>query len=494
MPDLHDLEIMMSSRVPVIVLETHEELRALSLISRAGVKMNKPVFAWTITEGLRRVDFEHSVPQRLTCEPDAALGQIKATERPSIYVLCDFHPFVRDEPKNIRLLKEVALQHEKNGHTLILLSHQFEIPPEIKHYAAQMSLSLPSDQQLMGLVREEATHWSKHNHGARVKTDNRTLDQLVSNLRGLTLSDARRLVRGAIVDDGAITETDIPELNKAKFQLMAMESVLSFEYDTANFADVGGLANLKKWLNQRKDAFLKNENAGGLDSPKGIMLLGVQGSGKSLAAKAVAGCWGVPLLRMDFGGLYNKYIGETEKNLRTGLALADTMAPCVLWLDEIEKGLSTEDNDQGTSKRMLGTLLTWMSERKEKVFLVATSNDISRLPPELVRKGRLDEIFFVDLPDEDVRQIIFEIHLKKRFQNPDNFDLERLAAAAEGFSGAEIEQAVVAALYSCAAIESTLATDAILHELENTSPLSVVMSEKIEGLMQWAEGRTVSAN
>ncbi|OUS26698.1 ATPase [Gammaproteobacteria bacterium 45_16_T64] len=494
MPDFQDLQIIVGSRVPIVVIETYEEPRAVQLVSRVGVGQGRPVFTWTVTEGLKRADLEHNVAQRLTAEPDAALGQIKSTERPSIYILCDFHPFLADNPKNVRLLKEIAMEHDANGHTVILLSHELAIPPEIKRYCAQMSLSLPNDKQLLHLVREEAGHWSKQNQGKKVTTDSKALNLLVSNLKGLTYADARRLARGAIMDDGAITEDDIPVLNKAKFELMDMDGVLQFEYDTANFSDVGGLANLKKWLVQRRERFLDSDESSTVDRPKGLMLLGIQGGGKSLAAKSVAGTWGVPLLRLDMGSLYNKYIGETEKNLRDALALADTLSPCVLWFDEIEKGMGGDSSDNGTSKRILGTLLTWMAERSTSVFVVATSNDISQLPPELIRKGRLDEIFFVDLPDPDVREVILRIHLSKRDQNPDSFDVARLTEATEGFSGAEIEQAVVAGLYACAAQKTVLDTEHILQEVANTSPLSVVMSEKLAKLRHWAEGRTVAAN
>lgn len=492
MPDLVDLEIMLQSKVPLIVIETFEERRALDLIKRAGIKQQKPVFMWSITEGAVRIDLTHSVPEDFTKEPDAVLNHIKKTARAGIYVLCDYHPFLNDEPQNIRLLKEIAMHHEEHHHSVILLSHQLEIPKEIQRYCAQMEMSLPNDEQLMHLVKEEATVWSNQNRGMKVKTDNRTLSKLVANLRGLTYSDARRLARGAIFDDGAITSSDLPELNKAKFELLGMDGVLSYEYDTSSFADVGGLVQLKQWLGKRQRHFLEPEQ--GVDCPKGVLLLGVQGSGKSLAAKAVAGMWGVPLLRLDFAALYNKFIGETERNLRESLALADTLAPCVLWLDEIEKAISTTDSDNGTSKRLLGALLTWMAERKQPVFLVATSNDISNLPPELVRKGRLDEIFFVDLPQESVRRDIFTIHLKKRFHDPARLDLDTLARASDGFSGAEIEQVVVAGLYRCQAEEAELDTQHLLQEIASTQPLAVVMGEKIEQLRLWAEGRTVAAN
>ena len=278
---------------------------------------------------------------------------------------------------------------------------------------------------------------------------------------------------------------------KAKYELISQEGVISFEYDTAHFADVAGLSNLKEWLSQRQKSFTGKQ--GSLDKPKGIMLLGVQGCGKSLAAKAVAGAFGVPLLRLDFGALYNKFYGETEKNLQKSLETAEVMAPCVLWMDEIEKGIAHSDTDDGLSQRILGSLLTWMAEHKANVFIVATSNDIKKLPPELVRKGRLDEIFFVDLPDGNTRRSLFEIHLRQRNLAPSGFDLTTLTTVSDGFSGAEIEQAIVSSLYAAHAQNASLDTQHLLEELERTRPLSIVMAEKIHYLRAWAKERTVPA-
>ena len=257
---------------------------------------------------------------------------------------------------------------------------------------------------------------------------------------------------------------------------------------------VGGQARFKKWLELRRDAFQRKAGTEKLDVPKGVLLLGVQGAGKSLAARAVAGSWRLPLLRLDFGALYNKFHGETERNLREALETATQMAPCLLWLDEIEKGVATGDSDGGVSRRVLGTLLTWMAERTSRVFMVATANDISQLPPELMRKGRFDEIFFVDLPGPEARTQILKIHLTKKKSDPANFDLEALTAVSAGFSGAEIEQAVVGALYSAHAAGQKLATDHVTAEIARTRPLSVVMAEKIAYLRLWAADRTVKAD
>jgi SpoVK/Ycf46/Vps4 family AAA+-type ATPase len=320
------------------------------------------------------------------------------------------------------------------------------------------------------------------------------LNQIIDGLMGLPADDVTRLVRNAIRQDGVLTESDVASIMQEKFKLLSQGGVLSFEYDTGRFADVGGLKKLKNWLDLRKETFSGGVNIPGLDPPKGILMLGVQGCGKSLAAKAVAGSWGVPLLRLDFGSLYNKYHGETERNLRESLKSAEIMSPCILWIDEIEKGIATSDSDGGTSKRVLGTLLTWMAEKNKKIFLVATANDIQALPPELLRKGRFDEIFFVDLPDQESRETILTIHLNKREQDPGKFDITKLAEMCDGFSGAEIEQAVVSALYRSFARKTKLTDAEIIEEMEMTRPLSVVMAEKVEALREWAKERTVMAN
>lgn len=490
MPEVNDLELLVRSRNAVVVVETYEEARALELFTRLGRRLFLPVFRWSRTDGLARLDIQDHGAPGAHAEPRAVLERIRALGQRGIYLLLDFHPFL-DDPLHVRLLKDIALAHPEQGQTLVLLSHRLELPPELAAYGARFELTLPDSARLEGIVREEARAWAAEHPGRRVRADPDSVRELVRNLAGLTVADARRLARRVIYDDGAITPTDLPEVMRAKHALLNRDGVLAFEYDTASFAEVGGFGRLKDWLERRRAAFLGEAQAAP-DRPKGVLLLGVQGSGKSLAARAVAGVWRVPLLRLDVGALYNKYHGETERNLRESLATAEVMAPCVLWIDEIEKGVASGEVDGGTSQRVLATLLTWLAENRRAVFVVATANDIRRLPPELCRKGRFDEIFFVDLPDRAGRREIFAIHLAKREQDPQRFDLDRLAAATEGFSGAEIEQVVVSALYSAAARE--LGNGQLLVEAQRTRPLSVVMAERIDALRQWAEGRTVPAD
>lgn len=497
MQDVNEIKYLLDTRVPLLVIETYEEKKALDVLHKVADQQSRELYRWSITDGLVRnsrglqlMPKENGPIEPEAVLPENMLRQIKQMHKPAIFALCDFHSFL-DQPRVVRLLKDIALNHFSVPHVLVFLSHQLDLPPELSRYSSTYSLALPNDDLIMEIVREEAKDWSDRHQGVRVKTDNLTLNKVVNNLQGLSVSDIRRLVRHAIWDDGSLSEEDLPRINKLKFALLDMEGIIHFEQQTESFADVGGLNNLKRWLSTRQDAFSAEESK--IDRPKGILLLGVQGGGKSLAAKSVAGLWGLPLMRMDVGALYNKFHGETERNLREALKLADAMSPCVLWLDEIEKGMAQDGHDNGVSQRLLGTLLTWMAERKTRVFIVATSNDISRLPPELIRKGRLDEIFFVDLPDVAIREEIFSIHLRKRNCPVEQFNLPELAVASEGFSGSEIEQAIVSALYAANAAEKTMDMPILIEELARTSPLSVVMAEQIARLRLWAAERTVPA-
>jgi len=368
-----------------------------------------------------------------------------------------------------------------------------ELPSEILRLSAHFHPRLPNRDDIRALVTEEAKRYESQS-GEKPRGDRHALDMLIMHLLGMEQDDVRRLVRQALRDDGAISGDDVRRVLATKYEALGGAGTLAYEESKVRFNDVGGLAQLKHWVTLRRKPFI---SAGeDIDRPKGIVLLGVQGGGKSLAARAIAGEWGVPLMRMDFGALYNKYYGETERNLRNAFAAAESMSPCVLWIDEIEKGISTDsgEGDGGVSRRVLGTLLTWMAERKEPVFMVATANDISQLPPELVRKGRFDEIFFVDFPKQEARMQIARIHLGKRGHDPAKFDVEGLARLSEGFSGAEIEQAIVSASFEARARNEPLASADILAELERTRPLSVVMAEKIDALRDWASERAVYAD
>lgn len=490
MNELQDLTVIMDTGIPLVVIDTYEEPRVLELATRLAMKSARKLYRWSATDGLVDNASTHQVAVPKLPDPETLLHSIRQRSEGGIYVLCDIHPYLSD-PKIVRLIKDLAL-YQRAPVTLILVSYRLSLPDELRQYSVDFTLQLPNEDQVRHLVLEEARRWQRENTGLRVKTDAKTLNRLVANLQGLSRSDVQRLARGAIYDDGAITDTDLPEVNKAKFALMDMQNILHFEYDTARFSDVGGLRHLKRWLGERKAAFIDSGMAAE-DQPKGVMLLGVQGGGKSLAAKAVAGLWDVPLLRLDMGSLYNKFYGETERNLRDTLALADNIAPCVLWIDEIEKAIAQDDNE-GISQRLLGTFLTWMAERKSRVFIVATSNNIAKLPPELIRKGRLDEVFFIDLPDQDTRRAIASIHLKKRDITLSDDAIDQIAQAALDFTGAEIEQAIVAAMYRSRARDEAIELSSILYCIEQTSPIAVTRAEDIAALRLWAKDRTVMAD
>jgi hypothetical protein len=489
-----ELQTLLASRVALLVMESREEMRALEMVRDSAMRAqrgrNWGVFQWTVTDGLMRIDVDLGGAQKTLAQPDQLLKHIRATNMAGIYVLLDFHPYL-DNPMFVRTLKDIAQDYNKCARTVVLISHEMTLPKELEHLAARFKMTLPDKKERHTIVMRMAREWAQQK-GGMPRIDVKVVEKLVDNLGGITQHDVERLARQAIFNDGALTEDDIKPLLAAKYQLLNRGGTLSFEADTARFAEVGGMKNLRRWILQRKAAF--DGTAPGLDAPKGVLLLGVQGCGKSLAARAAAGVLGVPLVRLDFGALYSKWHGESEKNLRESLTSAEALAPCVLWLDELEKALSSGDNDGGTSKRVLGTFLTWLAEQRARVFIVATANDVTALPPELVRKGRFDEIFFVDLPSPAARLEILAIHCKKRDVIVGDNDMKVLAQRSEGFSGAEIEQAVVSALYNAHANNQRADARLIAAELEATKPLSVVLGEKIAELRDWARERTVPAD
>lgn len=507
MQDLQDLENKIEAGVALIFIGSSDSVRVEEVFVRLGPRFGRPMYRWSLATGLASLGGAAATASSASAsasasgsspvgtpsgKPGETLQRILGMREPAFFLLLDLDRYL-DDALVLSQLREIAARHAHVPHVVLVSGAAAAVPTELRGVSASLELSLPSAQEIEAMVHAEAELWGQARQ-RRVQASREAIQSLVRNLTGLGFAEVRRLVRMSISDDGELGIEDATRLIAEKHQLLDQGGVLSFETHTVKPEDVAGLATLKTWLAERKDIFLAAEPVPGLDSPKGVLLLGVQGGGKSLAAKSIAGSWQVPLLRLDFAALYNKYYGETERNLRESLRTAGAMAPCVLWIDEIEKGLATEGDDGGPGKRILGTLLTWMAERQEKVFLVATANDIEALPPELLRKGRFDEIFFVDLPSPAVRESIFAIHLRKRAQPVENFDLAALSQAAEGFSGAEIEQAVVAGLYAARAQSKALATEDVLGRIRATRPLSVVMAEKMAWLRAWAKERTVSAD
>ena len=496
MSELQDLVALIRAETPLIVIETPDEARVVELFRQSLMQVWRAMYRWSITEGLKRVDLDREEATNTAPDASNTLHAIREADQRGVYLLLDFHPYLGYASAQRQLRDILQRRNGCKPHVLVLVGTRIELPAELEPLAVRFTPRLPDANALLKLVRDESTAYAIEHGGKRVVSEEPVVAQIVRNLQGLSLVDARRIARHLIFDDGVLNADDLPKLAKLKFELLNRSGHLHYEYDTARFADVAGARRVKRWVEQRRTTFVEGSAPLGLDTPKGVLLLGVQGCGKSLLAKAIAGGFGVPLLRLDFGTLYNKYHGETDRNLREALSSAEQLAPCVLWIDEIEKGLASagDSSDGGVSRRVLGYFLTWLAERKARVFLVATANQVDELPPELLRKGRFDEIFFVDLPDSETRGEILRMHLAKRGLDAMSFDLAALAAAAEGFSGAEIEQAIVAAAYAAHAQGAPLGDFQLRSELKQAKPLSVLMREQVEALRAWARERTVPAD
>jgi len=490
---IKELNLLIRSRHAIICLETVEEERAESLLKHLADSMNLPFFTWALGRGLQRADV--GKPVYGTTDPKQALDHIEASQFSAIYHFQGLGPLLDDALLRARLVGG-ARRFTKMEGALVLTGVDVQIPEEARAHTAQVRLPPPSRQDYAKLLQRIYRDLSKRMK-ITVEMGKHDFSRLLNDLNGLTLLEAEKILTKAMIEDGRLSPDDLQVVIEAKKKIVEREGLLEYFPVEESMADIADLAHLKDWLAKRKTIIDNPERARGmgLSFPKGILLLGVPGSGKSLCAKAVAMEWALPLLKMDPSNLYNKYIGETEKNFKRAMATADKMAPVVLWIDEIEKVLATNDQeDGGVSLRVLGMFLSWLQDRKGDVFVVATSNDVQRLPPELLRKGRFDEIFFVDLPDQAAREAIFRIHVERRRHDPGRFDLCRLAEAAEGFSGAEIEQVVGAALYTAFSRGEPLTTELLLEECGHTNPLSRTRSEHIHSLRAWAAGRTVSAH
>lgn len=493
MKALRDLELLINSRYPIIVVETYEEERIEEVLRQIAARLGIPFFVWTITDGLKRIGSENPIYD--TQHTVKALNNIAAIKGEGIYLFEDLHRYL-GEAEVIRKLQDLCRPFAKDRSAIVLSAPQIDLPPELEKLAASFRMDLPTKEELKRLAKEVVKDLSKH-HRIKVELSSEEFDRLVEGMKGFTLFEAERALTKAILDDLALTRKDLDLIIAIKKEILGKEGVLDYYPPEEGMAKIGGLQNLKGWLGKRRRAFAPEAERFGIQPPKGILLLGVQGCGKSMAAKAVAKDWNLPLLRMEPGRLYDKYIGESEKNLEKALMLAERMAPCVLMIDEIEKGFAnvgSSEADAGLSRRIFGRLLGWLQDRKAPVFVVATCNDLSKLPPEMLRKGRFDEIFFIDLPSTEERKEIFAVHLKKRKRDPSSFDLAVVAQASEGFSGAEIEQAIVSALYTAFSKGTPLSTGLIVEELKVTKPLSVTRREAIDDLRQWAQGRTVMAS
>jgi hypothetical protein len=484
---VHELKTLILSFHPLIVFETVEEQRVESLLVSATSDLRLPLLDWTITRGLCR--FGQSTPMDGTTAPIDLLRKMESMMIEAAYHLKDFSQHLSD-PAVRRALRDVSQKFSGTRSVIILTGDPVELPSELEHKAVRVTLELPGRDELRGVVRAVLQSLEARQ---RVSVDLNAgeMDQILRALTGLTLNQARQAVAQAVLDDGKLSRSDVAGILRRKSQIVQESGLLEFYPFEDNQFELGGFGRLKAWLDQARVGFSPMARQMNLRPPRGVLLVGVQGCGKSLAARFIAREWRLPLLKLDAGRLYDKYVGESEKNFRKATSLAAAMAPVVLWIDEIEKAFAQSggDSDGGLSRRMFGTFLTWLQEKRQEVFVVGAANDLMSLPPELLRKGRFDEIFFVDLPTDEERRAIFSIHFGLRRQDPAQFDLAELSRLTEGFSGAEIEQVVVSALYRSLYEKRLPADDLVRQEIEGTVPLSVSRREDIERLRESARGR-----
>ncbi|HEY9643803.1 MAG TPA: AAA family ATPase [Coleofasciculaceae cyanobacterium] len=505
---IREMQVLVLSFHPLIAIETVEEERVQTLLQESTRDMNLPLFEWSIAHGLIRSPGSYQAPWINECVPvgtnkpapiaDTAdalkmLRHIQEMNVKAIFWLKDFAQHLQDDATLTRQFREVAQQFSQTHSAIVVSGDTVPLPAQLAHDAVYFNLKLPGREELHQVVADVVRSLKPKNH-LQVELTDLEMQDLVNALIGMTLKQARQTIAYAALEDGKLTAADVNNILERKAQMIRKGGVLEYFPVEDKPLKLGGFANLKRWLDRATMGFTPQAQALNLPSPKGILIVGIQGCGKSLAAKTIAHTWKLPLLKFDAGQLYDKYIGESEKNFRQAIVLAESMAPAVLWIDEIEKSFtaSTGEADGGLSRRLFGSLLTWMQEKSQEVFVIATANDLSQVPPELFRKGRFDEVFFVDLPNEQERGVILQTHLLQHKQNPRQFELPALIQATDGFSGAEIEQAVIAALYHALHQKQPLDTPLLLHTLKAMIPLSVSRREEVQNLRAIAQERFVS--
>ncbi len=521
---LDRLKVLIDSSTPIVVMETVEEMRAVRLVRAACASLNLATFEWSIASGLVRcgTDGEGALETGRMMpniyenvgtgadatdvgakaiynsrEPAQVLGNLEGISVDATFILKDFHRHM-DDPVVVRRLRDVGQKFSKNRRTVIITAPSITMPPELASLVEYLELPIPDKQRLRQIIDEMTVRLAKTRTIKRT-LDANGLDAMANNLRGLTEEEAERAVSQAIVTRYGLVPEIVTDVLQAKKDMLRRSEMLDFVEVSDTLANVGGLENLKTWLAQRRGTWEDAARAFGLEPPRGVIILGVQGCGKSMCARAIAGEWKLPLVKFDTAAIYDKFIGETEKRIQKVFQVAEGLAPCILWIDELEKvfagsGADSASVDAGVSSRLLASFLSWMQDRKAPVFVAATCNNVSALPPELIRKGRFDELFFVDLPNQAERKQIFSIQITSKKRNPADFDLEQIAIAARGYSGAEIEAAVQTALYAAFSSKQELSTQGLLNALRATVPLSTTRAEEIEALREWAGKRAVPAS
>lgn len=498
-----ELEVLVRARYPILYVVSWEEERVEQCLREIAAKREKQLFVWTITQGVVRSGAE---PQRTkggggnTADPIAALDAVIQHVEPAIFLFKDFHRFTAEERCNLtvlRRLRDVAHHLRDTYKSLVIVAPSMKISPDLAKDVTVIDFALPGVGEFSRLL-DRIIDDVKDNPNVQIDLDADSRERLLHAARGLTLKEAENVFAKTLVLNGKLDAEDIGVVYSEKQQIVKKSGLLEYYDAQETIAHVAGLDNLKQWLVKRRIAFTDKASRFGLPAPRGVMLVGVQGCGKSLCAKAVSSLWNLPLLRFDVGQVFSGLVGSSEENVRRAIQTAESVAPAILWVDEIDKALAgsvgSASSDGGTAARVFGTLLTWLSEKTSPVFVICTANEIAHLPPELLRKGRLDEIFFVDLPNEQERKGIFQIHLKKRRRDPGKFDLDALVRASEGFSGAEIEEAVVSALFDAFSRQTDLNTELLKSALSETVPLSRTMNEEMNRLRNWALGRARAAS
>lgn len=490
---IKELDIFLRSRFTLIRIITCEEERLLNSIQYLCTQSERSCYLWDIADSFQTLTEGGGVGNAK--DPLTALEMIDKSPGEGVFILRDFHHCLINQPRIIRKLRTLTQKLKYTRKTIIMtIPPGAHLPEELEDDIVEIDFPLPDAEQLLEILNQLLK-----TPGVKADLSEEELNRLVQASLGLTSNQAQRVFSRAIVSDGVLDARDIEMVKSSKESIIRRSGALELYSPKETERDIGGLDALKEWLGMRQKAFSKKAQSYGLPVPRGIALIGIPGTGKSLTAKTIANMWGITLIRLDMGALFGSLVGQSEENTRHALKLTETVAPCVLWIDEIEKGLSTGQGDSGTSMRVLGSILAWMQEKTKPVFIVATANNISILPPELLRRGRFDEIFFLDLPTRTERQEIFTVHIRKRNRQPENYDIESLAAAAEGFVGAEIEQAVIEGMYiafnDSRNPEREFTTRDILKAIEKLIPLSKSQKENIDSLRRWLiDGRAQSAS
>lgn len=487
MEALHNIETLIQARYPILYVVTWEERRVEQGLEGICKTRNRQFCRWSLTEGMKpSIGPDFKPEERLTGEIEALL-QIKQAPEKTLFLLKDFHVYLKDN-RVIRILRDLAAKFRGDSKTIVIMGPSLNLPVELEKDITVVEFPLPTREEIESKLND-VIEQSKELPGVDLTLTNETREALIRGALGLTLDEVESCLALSLVE---YKKFAIDVMLEEKKQIIRKSGMLEFYPADVALKDVGGYELLKDWLEKRHSAFTDKAKQFGIPAPKGVLLLGVQGCGKSLVSKSIGAQWNLPILKLDMGRIFGSYVGQSEENMRRAIRVAESVAPCILWLDELEKGLggtSGPSGDSGATQRVFATFLSWMQEKTKPVFLVATANDVSRLPPELLRKGRFDEIFFIDLPGEKEREDIFAIHLSKRKRDPSKFDLKQLAEKTKGYSGAEVEQLVIASLHSAFFANRELEMQDLLAEAEAQVPLSRMMKEEITDLREWARLR-----